>query len=118
MDLSEDITFSELSEVWLYDANVYLSWNWQKQQERFVSHLCRFIGDKKVKDIKPLDVDKIIVEMSRRNPNTGKPTAKKTLQGLVNTLIRIFDLAIDNDIISKNPAANKKRKFLVLLLLK
>lgn len=36
--------------------------------------------------------------------------AKKTLQGLVNTLIRIFDLAIDNDIISKNPAAKKKKK--------
>lgn len=110
MELSEDITFFELSEIWLYDVNVYLSYSWQKQQERFVSHLCRFIGDKKVKDIKPLDVDKIIVELSRRNPNTGKPMAKKTLQGLVNTLIRIFDLAIDNDIINKNPASNKKKK--------
>lgn len=110
MELNDDITFAELSEIWLYDVNTYLSWNWQKQQERFVNHLCRFIGNKKVKDVKSLDIDKIIVELSRKNPNTNKPMAKKTLQGLINTLIRILDLAVENDIITKNPAAKKKKK--------
>lgn len=110
MSLSDNITFSELSEIWLYDVNITLTWNWQKQQERFVGNLCRFLGDKRIKDIKPLDIDKVIVELSRRNPNTGKPMSKKTLQGLVNTLIQIFELAVENEIISRNPAVNKKKR--------
>lgn len=110
MELKSDITFNDLSRIWLYENNLYISWNWQKQQERFVQHLCRFIGEKKVKDIKPIDIDEIIISYSRNNPNTGRPMAKKTMQGLVNTLTRIFDLAIENDIIYKNPATGKKRK--------
>lgn len=110
MKLEEDIKFAELSKIWLYENNLYVSWSWQQQQQRYINQLGRFIGQKQVRDITPIDVDEIILSYSQKNPNTGKPMAKKTLQGLINTLIRIFDFAIENDIIFKNPANGKKKK--------
>lgn len=49
----------------------------------------------------------MIFELAQMNPTTKKPTSKKTLKELVHTAYRIFDFAIENDLIIKNPAKNK-----------
>lgn len=54
--------------------------------------------------IKPYDIQEIINELARKNPKTGKPTAKKTLSDIKHTASQIFQLAIDNRVIEYNPA--------------
>ena len=47
--------------------------------------------------------------MAKENPHTHRPTARKTLSQIANVCYNIFEMAIDNEIISTNPARNAKK---------
>lgn len=57
-----------------------------------------------IKDVKTYHMQDIILELSKRNPNTGKPTAKKTLTDIRNTARSICQYAVEQRIIEYNPA--------------
>lgn len=54
-------------------------------------------------DIRPADIQRIIYQLAEKNPNTGKPTAAKTLKGIYSVARQVFQMAIDNRIIEFNP---------------
>lgn len=107
--MDRKILFCELSEIWLKKAKTGVCYIYQRNLESYVSHLNRYIGEKKVADIKPYDIDIIIEELAACNPNTKKPASKKFLKSVVSTAQRIFDFANENELIYKNPAKNKKK---------
>lgn len=62
-------------------------------------YLIPFFGKAKLKDIKQIDIQRYFNTVS----NGGKPLAKSTLDKHKMILKSIFDSAIDNDIVYKNP---------------
>lgn len=101
------MNFRTLSEIW-FDENSYdMCYTYKNSLFSLTQHANRKFGDKNITEIRPLDITDLVKELAIENPNTHKPASKKTLQTLVTTLYRIFDMAIDNDWLIKNPAKNK-----------
>lgn len=97
-------TFSIWAEYWLNSKKTSVS---QDQFDLLQSRTKFFIdriANAKIALIKPVDLQPLIDELVTCNPNTGKPSAKKTLRSYRQILTSIFDYAIDNRIIDFNPA--------------
>lgn len=107
--MNKDIKFCELSENWLNIAQIGCCYTHQKALESAVKHLNKYLALKKASEIKPYDIDSIIQSLAIQNPNTHKPASKKFLTTLVGVAQRIFDFAIENEIMYRNPAKNKKK---------
>lgn len=106
MNLSEIQTFRELSTLWFENCFSGTKYSHTRNIRSFINHLNSYLGDKPLREIKPFDIDCVINDLARCNPTTKRPTAYKTLKELVNTAKRIFEFALDNDLIDKNPARN------------
>lgn len=105
----DNISFFSLSSLWLEQNTVGLCYSQQRELRSLTNHINRFFGNRYINEIKPCEIANMIITLAKRNPNTNKPMAKKTLRALVNTAYRIFDLAVDNDWLTKNPAKNKTK---------
>lgn len=70
--MDHNITFQELSVLWLKKSICGVCYTYRKNLESYVNHLNNYLSEKKIKDIKPYDIDIIISELSNCNPNTKK----------------------------------------------
>ena len=102
-------TFRTYAQEWYDEAIAGVCYVYSRAMKTAINNLNYFIGSKLLADIKSSDITHAITSLARRNPHTGRPTAKKTLQFIVKTAFRIFDSAIDNDLIVKNPAKGKMK---------
>lgn len=101
--------FYQLAELWFFNKEREgLCYTYQREIHNSINHLNRFIGEKELDEIKPLDIDNIIVSLAKFNPNTGRPMSKKGIKDIINTANSIFEFAVDNDYLVKNPARNRK----------
>lgn len=73
--------------------------------------ICRYsieklspVSDVPISKIKPSQIQEIIQQFAECNPQTGRPSARKTLLDLRNASHQILDLAFKNRIIDWNPA--------------
>lgn len=107
--MEKSITFKELSQRWLSVSSLGKTYTYQQNLQSYINHLNNGIGECKVSDVKPAHIDEIIRQLYIENPNTKKPTSKKVLKNIVDCATRIFDYAIENELIYKNPARNKKK---------
>lgn len=98
------MTFKELAELWYTTHCFGLSYNWMKQVSSNINHLCRFFGNDEISEIKPYRVEEVLNSLSRYNPNTQKGASKRLLKAISNTVNQIFEFAVENDMIVKNPA--------------
>ena len=108
--MNKNILFCQLSKIWLDKTTIGVCYTHKRNLESHVNHLNKFIGDKRVYDIKPYDIDITIRNLAQCNPNTNKPASKKLLSNIICCAIRIFDFAIENELTYKNPAKNKKKE--------
>lgn len=107
--MKKNIKFYELSNFWLEKALIGVCYTYQQNLYSYIRHLNTYLGNKTVTAIKPYDIDIIINELATCNPNTSKPSSKKLLKNIVQCAYNIFDLAIENEVLTKNPARNKKK---------
>lgn len=68
-----------------------------------IAHLDR-LDCMQISKIKTSDIQSIINNLEENNPNTGKPTAHKTLEMVKMSVSQVFDLAIANRVMDYNPA--------------
>lgn len=66
------------------------------------------LGSAQIGQIKPFELQTILFTIAEKNPNTGKPMAKKTIMGYIQVISAIFDFAFDNRVITYNPATKLK----------
>lgn len=66
-------------------------------------HLNRYLEFHPIKKVVSDDIRTILYDLAENNPNTHKPTSKRTLSGVLHFASQVFDLAIDNRIIEFNP---------------
>ena len=107
--MNKKIKFNVLSELWLEQATLGVTYTYKSNLESYVKHLNSAFGNQPVASIKPYDMDSLIRQLYICNPNTNKPSSKKLLTNIVNCATRIFDYAIENEVMYKNPAKNKKQ---------
>ena len=107
--MNKRIKFNALSELWLQQATLGVTYTYKSNLESYVKHLNNAFGNQLVVNIKPYDIDVLIQQLYICNPNTNKPSSKKLLGNIINCAVRIFDFAIENEVMYKNPAKNKKQ---------
>ena len=98
-----DITFSQLTQIWMdqYHPMNTDKWKYQKQMD-INHHLLPTIGGMHVKDLKQVHLQSIISSMAKQGYATG--TMKKIKQ----TAERIMQVAVDSDLLVKNPFSGIK----------
>ena len=103
------MNFRQLSDLWFSNKEREgLCYTYQREIKSSIEHLNRFIGEKEISEIKPVDIDNVTLSLSKHNPNTNRPMKKKGLKDIINTANSIFEFAVDNDYAVKNPAKNRK----------
>ena len=100
-----DQIFSELASKWLNTKNGNVSPQWFMSLNSYVKTYNSYFGDKKIKDITESDIEEVINDQFKINPNTGKPASKKHLKEMRCAARAIFKYAIAKDkSINFNPA--------------
>ena len=70
-----------------------------------IKHLNGSVGGLPISKIRTADIQCVIMDLAKTNPNTGKPTAAETLKTIKSAASQVFQLAIDNRVMEYNPAA-------------
>ena len=106
------ITFEKIANIWLENISFDLQYTYQAELKNATNHLVAYFGERICGTIKGLDVDEYIRYLSQHNnPNTGKPYSKRVFSDIIDVGCRIFDYALENDLIDcRNPFYKKKRK--------
>lgn len=66
-------------------------------------HLNRYLKSHLIKKVAADDIRMILYDLAENNPNTHKPSSKRTLNGVLNFASQVFELAINNRITEFNP---------------
>lgn len=106
-------TFEEISKIWLDNESYDKDYSYKYELKSATTHLVNFFGTMKCNDIKGLTVEKFVkYEYENLNPNTGKPFSKRLIKEHINIGSRIFEFALDNELIDniRNPFSKKQRK--------
>lgn len=61
-----------------------------------------------INQIRPFELQSILFSIAARNPNTGKPMAKKTIKEYIQVINAIFTFAHKNRVLEYNPADDLK----------
>ena len=61
-----------------------------------------------INQIRPFELQSILFSVAAKNPNTGKPMAKKTIKEYIQVINSIFNFAHANRVLEYNPATNLK----------
>lgn len=106
------ITFNDLSKMWLEKEMFNKTYSYRTELICSVKHLSNYLGNQNCSDIKSQDIDEFIhFESETLNPNTNKPYSKKTLSDHLYTGNLIFEFGLENSLIDcPNPFAKKKKK--------
>ncbi len=105
---NENNTFQYWGEYWFTKKRNKVSYSQMRNLQCYLNHLYKYIGDKPINKIKPDDVDYLLDELTEKNPNTQKPSSHQYLVDIRSTASNVFEAAIDNDIIFKNPARGRE----------
>jgi len=101
-------TFEKWAGMWLKTEKVRVSRNWYVARESAVDHLNRYLRHMPISKILMADIQNILIDLAANNPNTGKPTAKRTLANIESVARGIFDYAISNRLFEYNPVTSVK----------
>lgn len=109
LDISaQENTFSVWAEHWLKTKKTQVGNSQYTHYVTYVNYLNNYIGDTPVKDIRLIHIQTVINDLYEKNPNTGKPSSKKTLKEIRSTAKQIFEFAIDNKVLDYNPTVRVK----------
>ena len=90
--MNKKIKFNVLSELWLEQATLGVTYTYKSNLESYVKHLNSAFGNQPVASIKPYDMDSLIRQLYICNPNTNKPSSKKLLTNIVNCARQVEDI--------------------------
>lgn len=106
--LNENNTFSEWGNYYLHQIQPNISLNYHKSLICNLNHANKFIGNIPMNQIKAHHIDDMLSSLAQFSPTINKPLGKRTLKYIRNLISRIFEFAIENDILLRNPAKGRK----------
>ena len=98
-----DYTFSEMADIWYEHHKNLISITTQENYKYTLRHLKAQFGRKKLADIKTYDIEQFLIKLLREG-SSGSAIAK--CRGM---LYQIFNMAVANDILIKNPVAHAEK---------
>lgn len=104
VDLSADRRLSFWIDRWLARTEQTQDANWHASCEARATYWRDRLGDKDVGKITTADLEDVLLQLARRNPRTGKPSAKKTLVEYRNIIMRVFAFILQNRVITFDPS--------------
>ncbi len=106
------MTFETIANLWLDNVSFGLQFTYRAELKNAANHLITYFGKRICDKIKGLDVDEYIRYLSQHdNPNTGKPYSRRLYSDIIDTGCRIYDYALENELVEcRNPFYKKKRK--------
>lgn len=94
------MTFSELADIWINQYNPTASERWRYSHDlQLKKHLLPYIGSISIKDLRQIHLQTIISKLARQN------YATHTMKQIKQTAVRIMKVAVDSDLIMRNPFA-------------
>ncbi len=92
--------FGVWADKWLNEVKVPsgISNGTMAQYKAAIMHLNRKYEFTELKDIKLSDFNRFMIELAKKNPTTGKPMSKRSLENIKKVACAIFRYAISNDI--------------------
>jgi len=105
---SNNDTFSTWSERWLNIKETEVSHGQAVSYKSALNHLNSHVGVVPISKVRTIDLQEIITDLAKHNPNTGKPSSKQTLRVIKITASQVFRLAIENRVLEYDPAAAVK----------
>ncbi len=101
--INSSMTFAQISALWLDQYNPLVGLTRRKRCETVVTkNLNPIIGALKLKDIRKMHLQGIINDMAQSG------YAEKTMSELKQIACQVLDMAVDNDMIARNPFATVK----------
>lgn len=103
LDIAADRdSFGDWAELWAELKYPSISDSWKNVYKGCIDKLSP-LSYAPISKLRPADFQKIINELARKNPNTGKPASRRMLDAVKGVAVQICQLAIDNRIIDYNP---------------
>ncbi len=98
-------TFETWAKRWLATKERKLSLARYKKYKHCIEKQLESLRLAPISKICAYDVQDIINDLARENPNTGKPSSEKTLKDIVSVVWQVFNMAIKNSVVEFNPSA-------------
>lgn len=101
--LDTTMPFSDWADMWFEDYRSQVQSSTYSSYQYTLKHLKEYFGDEKVADIRPLHINRF------QDALCTKPYSKSMVSKCRAMLIQIFDAAVSNGIIARNPARDAKK---------
>lgn len=103
------MTFREYANVWLASKEGTVQASTMQTKRRIVATLCHVIGDAKMLEVSPKDVEDAYARLMRGDSPSGRPLKPSHVYQLSIALWSIFNDASERGAIPSNPVASAKR---------
>lgn len=97
LEVDDNTTMEQWTKIWLKEYKSDLEFNTTKMYEAMLKHINPAIGHRRLKDIKPLEVQRLM--------NGLKDYSDSLKKKVLLTLNQLFNVAVNNRLINFNPAA-------------
>lgn len=101
--LEDDTSWKQMTQVWLDLKEIEVSTGrfrcYQYSSKKFSE-----LNPSDIKSVRTADLQRIVNEWHKMNPNTGRPSSRATLKEMKMSAIQIFQTAIDNRLLDYNAA--------------
>ena len=104
VDLTQPMSLSFWIDRWLKRAEQTQTEEWYATCEARAQHWREALGSYSIDQITTADIEDVLLDLARRNPVTGKPSSKKTLNEYASIIRRVYSLAAQNRVITFDPS--------------
>lgn len=101
-------TFKVWAEYWLTSKRYEVSSDRYSTLQSRSAVWIDALENMSISQIKPFELQTVLFTIAAKNPYTGAAMSKKTIRGYVQIISAIFDFAVENRVISYNPATKLK----------
>ena len=103
VDLTQDRTMSFWIDRFLLRAEQTQTPEWYSLCETRADYWRQQLGRTDITEVTAADLEDVLLTLAKRNPKTGKPSSRKTLNEYASVIRRVFALAVRDRIITTDP---------------
>ncbi len=97
-------SFKDWSKLFLSVQKKKITDSEYNTKSKRIEYFYDYIGDFQLNAVKVFQIESALIDLAKKNPFTGKPTADKTLRAYRQSCSQVFAFAIKNRAIEFNPA--------------
>ena len=102
-DLTQPMSLAFWIDRWLARSEQTQTASWYEICEARAEYWKAALGREDISRITTTDLEDVLLELSRCNPKTGKPSSKKTLNEYTGVIRRVFALAVRSRVLTYDP---------------